>query len=150
MADNVTVAGVGNISTDDVTTLNGATVAAGTAQTQRFKAQFGDDGTARDVSASFPLPTLARAAPASTGTLSSVVASVTSVTILAANTSRLGAGIFNESTSTLFVGLAASTSTTAYTVAVAASGYYEVPPYTGIITGVWANAQGSARITELT
>jgi hypothetical protein len=55
VADNVSVGGV-NYSTDDVTTLNGATVAAGTSQTQRIKVQYGDDGIARDVSAAFPLP----------------------------------------------------------------------------------------------
>lgn len=55
MADNVTVGGV-NYSTDDVTTLNGGTVAAGSSQTQRIKLQYGDDSIARDVSDSFPLP----------------------------------------------------------------------------------------------
>jgi hypothetical protein len=55
MVDNVTVGGV-SYSTDDITTLNGGAVAAGSAQTQRIKIQFGDDGTARDVSGAFPLP----------------------------------------------------------------------------------------------
>lgn len=57
MADNVTVGGV-NYSTDDVTTLNGGAVAAGSSQTQRIKMQYGDDGVARDVSAAFPLPVI--------------------------------------------------------------------------------------------
>lgn len=59
MADNVAItAGTGtNISTDDVTTLNGGAIAAGSAQTQRMKVQYGDDSIARDVSPAFPLPT---------------------------------------------------------------------------------------------
>lgn len=53
----MTVGGV-NYSTDDITTLNGGAISAGTAQTQRLKVQYGDDGTARDVSSSFPLPAI--------------------------------------------------------------------------------------------
>lgn len=151
MADNVNVAGVGNISTDDVTTLNGATVTAGTAQTQRVKLQFGDDGTARDASAAFPLP-VAPTPAAATGTLTSVTASATSVTLLAANANRKGALIYNDSTSTLAVAFASSASLTAFTVEIPAAGLYELPApnYTGIVTGIWAAANGSARVTELT
>lgn len=47
-----------NYSTDDITTLNGNTVAAGSSQTQRIKVQYGDDGAARDASTAFPLPTV--------------------------------------------------------------------------------------------
>ena len=56
MPDNVAItAGAGTpISTDEVTTLNGAAVAA--VQVQRVKPVFGDDSIARDVSAAFPLP----------------------------------------------------------------------------------------------
>jgi len=78
VADNVTVGGV-NYSTDDVTTLNGGTIAAGTAQTQRMKVQYGDDGTARDVSTAFPMPTTL----VSSGGLSPVAGTITAV---AANT----------------------------------------------------------------
>jgi hypothetical protein len=36
-------------------------------------------------------------------------------------------------------------------VQIAASGYYEVPfGYPGAIDGIWASANGNARITELT
>lgn len=57
MADNTTLAaatGGDVIATDDVTTLNGA--ASTGIKVQRVKATFGDDGTARDVSAAFPMP----------------------------------------------------------------------------------------------
>lgn len=55
MADGVTVDGV-NYSTDDVVLLNGVVVPAGSAQTQRLKVQYGDDGEARDASTAFPMP----------------------------------------------------------------------------------------------
>lgn len=54
MADNSTQNGTDTIATDDVTTLNGG--ASSGIKVQRVKVLFGDDGTARDVSASFPLP----------------------------------------------------------------------------------------------
>lgn len=91
-------------------------------------------------------------AKSSTGTQSSVAGSASAVTILAANASRLGAEVFNESTATLYLILSSTTpSVTAYTVQVGPNGYYEVPSnYTGIIKGIWSSATGNARVTELT
>lgn len=89
-----------------------------------------------------------------TGSNTSVAGTVTaSTTILAANTNRLGATIYNDSTALLYVSLGATCTTTNFTVIIPASGYYEVPPadnpYVGIITGVWATATGNARVTEV-
>lgn len=91
-----------------------------------------------------------------TGTISSVSGSASSVTVLAANTSRKGATIFNDSAATLYLALSDTTaSTTVHTVQVAASGYYELPlndggVYTGRIAGIWSSATGSARVSEMT
>lgn len=86
-----------------------------------------------------------------TATLSNVASSASSVTILAANTSRLGASVYNDSTALLYVKLGTTASSTSHTVQVTAGAYYEVPfNYTGIITGIWASATGSARVTENT
>ena len=86
-----------------------------------------------------------------TGITSNVVSSASSVTLLAANTSRFGAMIFNDSTAVLYVKLGATASATSYTVKMDAGDYFEVPyEYTGIIDGIWASATGSARITEVT
>lgn len=88
-----------------------------------------------------------------TATLSNVASSATSVTILAANTSRKGAAIYNDSTQILYVKLGTTASTTSHTVQMAAGTYYELPApniYTGRIDGIWASANGSARVTELT
>lgn len=83
---------------------------------------------------------------------SSVNDTASNVTLLASNTNRLGATIFNDSTVTLYLKLGATASTTSFTVAMVAASYYEVPfAYTGIIDGIWASdASGAARITELT
>ena len=87
---------------------------------------------------------------AATPTQTSVTASATSVSILASNSSRLGAAVYNDSTAILYLKLGATASTTSFTVAMAASSYYEVPfQYTGAIDGIWASATGSARITEI-
>lgn len=88
---------------------------------------------------------------------SSVAASASSVSLLAANASRLGATVYNDSASaTLYVKLGTTASTTSFTVALppqvdGIGGYYEVPfGYTGAVDGIWSAAVGSARITELT
>jgi hypothetical protein len=86
-----------------------------------------------------------------TATLSNVNASASSVTLLAANTARLGATIVNDSTVTLYVKFGATASTTSYTVKLLAGAYYEVPfGYYGIIDGISASATGVIRITEIT
>lgn len=89
----------------------------------------------------------------STGTLTSVAGTTSSSTqLLAANTSRRGVYIFNDSTATLYVGFNATVTTSSYTVQVPSNGFFEMPTapiYTGIIAGVWSAAAGNARITEL-
>lgn len=90
--------------------------------------------------------------PAGAAGLSNVPSSATSVTLAAANPNRRGLLIYNDSTSVLFVKLGAAASSSSYTVQVAANGYYELPQpiYIGIVDGVWAAANGNARVTELT
>jgi len=86
-----------------------------------------------------------------TGALANVAASATSVTVLAANTSREGATIWNDSTAILYLKFGATASVTSATVKMIADSYFEVPfGYTGIIDGIWASATGNARVTEIT
>lgn len=88
---------------------------------------------------------------APTATLTNVASSATNVTVLALNTNRLGATIFNDSAQVLSIKLGATASATSFTMKIAAQGYYEVPfGYTGIIDGIWVSADGNARVTELT
>lgn len=93
----------------------------------------------------------------STGTMSSVASSATSVTVLASNASRKGASVYNDSTAILYLAVSATTaSATAYTVQLPANAFFELPPcrdgsvFTGQLTGIWASANGNARITEWT
>ncbi len=87
----------------------------------------------------------------STGSAANVSSSATNVTLLSANASRLGATVFNDSAQVLYVKLGATASATSFAVKINAGGYYEVPyNYTGIIDGIWASADGAARIVEMT
>lgn len=87
-----------------------------------------------------------------TGTTTSVNDTAASTTLLAANANRLGATIYNDSTSFLYLKLGATASTSSFAVKMEPGAYYEVPfGYTGIIDGIWsADASGAARIVELT
>lgn len=96
--------------------------------------------------------TTVQAVRASAATTTSVADTASSTTLLAANTNRLGASIYNDSTVTLYVKLGATASATSFAVKMTADTYFEVPfGYTGIIDGIWASdAAGSARIVEFT
>ena len=88
-----------------------------------------------------------------TGTQTSVNSAATDTTILAANTSRIGAAITNDDANDLYLLLGAGTaSATNYSVKIPNGGYFEVPfGYAGIIKGIWAaDGSGAARVTEFT
>lgn len=99
--------------------------------------------------------TLVRPLPhfANTATVTTVADTASSTQLLAANTSRKGVAIANDSSAALYVKLGTTASTTDYTVRLVQYAYYEVPfHYTGRIDGIWATdpGDGAARITELT
>lgn len=82
---------------------------------------------------------------------SNVASSASSVILLPSNTARIGAQLFNDSTQICYVKFGVTASTSSFTVALAASTYYEVPAgYTGRIDGIWASANGNMRVTEET
>jgi hypothetical protein len=83
---------------------------------------------------------------------STVEAVKTSTVLLAANTARRGATIFNDSTATLYVEFGDTANTTNnYVVPLDSKAYYEVPfAYTGVISGIWSAVNGNAQIYELT
>lgn len=86
-----------------------------------------------------------------TGTLANVASSATSVTIFAANAAARGRAVYNDSTAVLYLKFnSGAASTSSYTVQVAAGGYFEFPQplYGGVVTGIWAAANGNARTTE--
>lgn len=86
-----------------------------------------------------------------TSTLTNVSTSTTSATVLASNAARIGAQIYNDATTVLYVKFGATASATSFTVPLNAATYYEVPAgYTGQIDGVLASGTGTARCTEET
>ena len=144
MADNTILnSGVGGdtIATDDI---------AGV-KFQRVKLVLGADGSNDgDVASANPMPV--QAVRPATGTVASVAASATNVTLLASNASRKGAMVYNDSAVALYLKLGATASSSSFTAKVFGNGYYELndPAYTGIIDGLWDSASGNARVTELT
>lgn len=93
---------------------------------------------------------------AATATLAGVAASITSVTILAANASRRGFSVVNDSTSTgtLYLRYGATAATTAsggYIVPLPPGAYYEDPfHFSGQVKGIWSTAVGFANVMEVT
>ena len=85
-----------------------------------------------------------------------VSSSASNVTLVAARKGRLGCLIYNDSTQVLYLKYGATATTDSFTVVLPA-GSTPTPDalhrveagYTGIIDGIWASANGKARITEL-
>jgi hypothetical protein len=143
-------AGTGNFTVVQATAsnLNAAVVGVGTAGTPSggvLTVQGNSSGTPIPISGTFTTD------KSTTGTITSVAGSVTSVTLLSSNTSRVSATFTNDSASQVYIALASTSSTTAYTIKVLPNDYWELPvAYTGIISGIWTSATGNMRITELT
>lgn len=87
-----------------------------------------------------------------TSVLTNVPASLTNVNLLPANLNRLGATIYNESSSGfMYVKLGSVASSSSYTIRMLPLDYFEVPfGYTGQIDALWSITGGTARIDELT
>lgn len=87
-----------------------------------------------------------------TATLFNVSQSDTSVTLLVANSSRVGAIIVNDSNADLYIKFGTTASLNSFTVKLEKNDYYELPfKYTGRIDAIWdSSGSGVARITELT
>lgn len=88
---------------------------------------------------------------AATATLTNVASSATNVTLLSSNTAAKSRVVFNESTQILYLKYGVTASATSYTVQVGANAYFEFPQptYYGQVDGLWASANGNARITEV-
>ena len=90
-------------------------------------------------------------AKSGTATLSNVASSATSVTLLSAAATRLGATFVNDSTQICYVKFGTTASATDYSVRMYPNDYFELPfNYTGRIDAIWASANGNMRVTELT
>lgn len=89
-------------------------------------------------------------APAGTATLTNISGSASSVTLVAANTSRRWLTCVNDSSATLYLKFGTTASTTSFSYKMSPNTTFEMgAPWSGIITGIWDSATGSARCTEL-
>jgi hypothetical protein len=150
MADTVVLPGTGAVvATDEVT--DGT---LGTVQVQYVKLMDGAlNGTAKGgVDANGRLAVLARPSGSGTATTSRPSASTTaSAQLLAANTSRIGATIWNEGAQELYVKCGTTASTTDYTVRLAPGSYWETPfNYTGRIDAITSTSTAQSQVTEYT
>lgn len=150
VADNVTIPATGTGDATPKVATRAVTYSGDAAQLQvvALATVSGSDDakTVADVGPANPLPVVLKS---TTGTLSNVASSATSVTLLASNAARLGASIYNDSIAVLYAKKGATASATSYTVQIPPGGLWEVPfGYTGIIDGLWASANGTARVTE--
>ena len=83
-------------------------------------------------------------------TLTNVASSATNVTLFAAASDTNGRAVYNDSTAVLYLKFGATASTSSYTVQIAGGAYYEFPQpvYAGQVDGIWASANGNARLTS--
>lgn len=88
----------------------------------------------------------------STGTTSTVAASVSNGTLLSANTARKSFILYNDSSSAVYVKFGTTASSTDFTLKMIANSTFigDLPVYLGRIDAIWVRATGNMRITELT
>lgn len=88
---------------------------------------------------------------AQTSLLTTLGASVSTVTLLPARTNRKNTCFFNNATGNLYLFLGGGATVTQCTVKIPAGGYYELPvgSFGGLMSGVWDATGGSVYMTEL-
>jgi len=97
------------------------------------------------------LPLITQSLCSTIATATNVAGAAADTALLAENTIRLGAAVYNDSAAILYLKLGTGASPTSFTVRMTPYAYYEIPyGYTGKINGYWASTTGTARITELT
>ena len=81
--------------------------------------------------------------------ISSVGASATVVTLKGANPNRKTLTIVNDGNSSLKIKYGSDASSTSFTHELGSNDEVIIDDYSGIVTGIWQNANGDARITEV-
>jgi hypothetical protein len=90
-------------------------------------------------------------AHSSTNNITNIAASTTNTLLLASNSIRLGATIYNDSAALLYISLGSVATLNDYTIKLFPLGYYEVPyGFIGAVDGFWSSAIGFAKVGELT
>lgn len=83
--------------------------------------------------------------------VSQVASSASVVDLLLRNPSRTSFVVENDSTAVLYVKLGSDASATSYTARLTQNARYvhdSPSPYIGVVTGIWASANGYAYVTE--
>lgn len=88
----------------------------------------------------------------SSASVSSVSSSASSITLLSTNSSRKAFTLFNNSTQIAYVKFGTTASSTSFSIKMVAGAFYESPLnyYSGRIDAIWASADGSMEVTEIT
>ena len=87
---------------------------------------------------------------AGTQSVYAVLSSITSVSVMNANTARLGGTVYNSAGTTLYLRLGVGATTSVFTVQMNQNAYFELPAvYTGVVSGITASNAGIINVTEL-
>lgn len=110
------------------------------------------DGTYYRIKVDAKIDTVVIVNITATATRTTVEATTSDVLLLVANTSRIGAFIYNNSDAALLLGLGpVPVSTSDFMNLIPAQSGFEIPfNFTGELRGIWLAATGEAYITELT
>lgn len=83
-------------------------------------------------------------------TVANVASSASNTQLFAAASIVHGRTVYNDSTAVLYLKYGTGASSTSYTVQLVAGAYYEFPQpvYAGEVDGIWASANGNARVTS--
>lgn len=110
----------------------------------------GDATAANQISQITQETKIANAVATASNTASiNVASSITVVTLAALNLNRKTLEISNDGTQTLYVKKGANASLTDYTYKLGADDTAVISDFSGIVTGIWNNANGSAIGTEI-
>src|SRR3990167_8489998 len=89
-------------------------------------------------------------AMADTASVYAVLSSITTVSVLSANTNRKGATIYNKASTIVYLKLGTAATTSVFTVSMNHDDYYELPyGWTGVVAGITASNAGIINVTEL-
>ena len=133
------------VSQATASNLNAAVVGTGTAGTPT-----GGVLTVQGATGGYAIPVSSTPIKSTSPSTTSVASSASNVMLLALNSNRLGASIFNDSSAIVYIKLGVTASLTSYAIKLYPNSYWEVPSnYVGQIDAIWAYANGNARITEL-
>lgn len=138
-------------STSALQTSGNATLSAISAQLPAVLGQTTMAGSLSVVIASNQSTVPVSFATSGTGTLTSVAGSATSVVLLASSGTTKGFIVYNDSAAILYVAYSATSTTSAFSEKLYPNSATSlISFYTGVVSGIWASATGSARVTQFT